>query len=1267
MNYYPEFAKLLNDYLYAKDRSSTWLARRLGVQPSTVGRWINHAKRPANPETVIRIADILGIHDKNERQALLAAAGYGYIEHVGHDVNVSSSGSEGKISEQESSAPETPPISKPEPEPEAEEISTPQEPVPVTWGALFATFCYTDGVGGTAHDKAQKLVEHIVASPQLGLKPDHDNPDKFQSDCNPVPEAVEGEDTTPNFHGSLTSFTPIVAHAQDTRIVQLVLSDIPEDAPATDAFKGMLDQLEPLLNDQTIGEITGYTLTYQAVVPEPANEKQTFSDMLATLKLEELITSAKRPHLPANPIPLAETFVLGKKGKVWLINIPNLNDPTLGNQLEKGTVYLALSLRQANDDIVNQVIYQQNADLFMPDLIAHKGYHQIRQYRLYGEQEQISSQIRSLVGQTTEPLQTPKKGILERLRSKIGRQQIPYDQLPALIAQLDRVRISLDRQIHNYDLWAKGVSGGDVLDYHASQLQTMLKELELMIKEGERAIRMRGADFLLLIEQAAQDGWQRLDLSNLGLTELPPEIGRLTDLTFLSLTGNQLTTLPAEIGRLTGLTTLVLSRNELTTLPAEIDQLTNLKSLYLSNNQLTDLPAEIGYLINLNSLDLSLNELTSLPAEITQLTNLISLNLEGNELTALPANMARLSKLTSLDLEGNQLFIPPEILERKDEPAVIINYYLAAQESPKKRLNEAKMLLVGQGGVGKTSLVKRLVDDSYDLHQAKTDGIDIRQWHVTTEEERIRLNVWDFGGQQILHATHQFFLTERSLYLLVLNARQGEQEGRLEYWLKIIQSFGSEAPVIVVINQIDQHPLKLNERGLQYNYPSIKGFVKTSCVTGEGIDQLKELISREVDQLDHVSDFLPGPWFAIKTQLEQMDADYLPYHEYQRLCDKQAVDDEQSQSTLIEFLHDLGIVLCFYNDPRLQLMTILNPEWLTNGVYKILNAKILADSDGVLQRSQLNHILDLVRYPLDKHLFIIDVMRKFELCYDFEGLVDQQFLIPDLLPKQQPDFTWNKAGNLAFQYHYDMLPSSIISRFIVRMKRHVLPQKAWRSGVVLNHKKLDNRALVIANDEQKKIRVWIEGQELNRRTFLSIIRDHFEHIHETIPKIKAEEVVPLLEQPDVTIPYKDLCLLEKRGRHTYYLPKLDAEIDVKRLLDGIEPERERDGQASSSSSESSNKMLSFAECTELVECLLVIPSIADRGTLDTIIEQLRPEIKMNARNSPLNKTYVLNIVKTCLQYPDEMQKLRDILQFFEGDSIPMQRFKEALNRLLPKG
>ena len=137
------------------------------------------------------------------------------------------------------------------------------------------------------------------------------------------------------------------------------------------------------------------------------------------------------------------------------------------------------------------------------------------------------------------------------------------------------------------------------------------------------------------------------------LRTLPAEIGQLTCLQCLDLSGTGLRTLPAEIGQLTRLQRLDLSGTGLRTLPAEIGQLTQLQELYLDQNLWKALPVEIGQLIQLQGLYLAENRLETLPAAIGQLTQLRSLNLDDNRLENLPAEIGQLTRLQHLDLGRN--------------------------------------------------------------------------------------------------------------------------------------------------------------------------------------------------------------------------------------------------------------------------------------------------------------------------------------------------------------------------------------------------------------------------------------------------------------------------------------------------------------------------------------------------------------------------------------------------------------------------------------
>ncbi|HEV7377610.1 MAG TPA: COR domain-containing protein [Pyrinomonadaceae bacterium] len=665
---------------------------------------------------------------------------------------------------------------------------------------------------------------------------------------------------------------------------------------------------------------------------------------------------------------------------------------------------------------------------------------------------------------------------------------------------------------------------------------------------------MTETELLQIIEDAIREGATSLDLSGKELTTLPPEIGKLTSLTKLYLNDNQLTALPPEIGKLTYLKGLRLWRNQLTGLPPEIGNLTCLEELDLVDNQLTALPSQIGNFTKLLILDLSDNQLTTLPPEISNLTYLMILDVRGNQLTTLPPEIGNLVSLMHLDLRGNPLPIPPEILVLKNKPAEVINYYLQHRATAeKKRLNEAKVLIVGQGGVGKTSLVNMLVDGTYNPHEGKTEGIDIKRWKVRVNDNDIRLNIWDFAGQEITHATHQFFLTKRSLYVLVLDGRQGEQESRIEYWLKLIQSFGGDSPIVVVINKIDQHRLDIDRRGLQAKYETIKAFVETSCEKEIGIKELEEVITNEVGRLPHIHDQLLNSWFAIKSKLEVMEQDFISYEEYERMCRAEGIDDELSQRTLMRFLHDLGIVLNFQEDSWLSDTNILNPEWVTKAVYRILNSNELFQSKGVLAFDGMGSILDRERYPKGKHRFIIEMMEKFELCFGFEG--HKTFLIPDLLSKEEPDLNWDHDNSLAFQYHYNFLPNSVISRFIVRMHPLISQKTYWKTGVVL--KKEGNKAIVRADLEDRKIFIFITGKEQTKRTFLAIIRSHFDYIHQTIPRIEAKEKVSLPGRRKIVVDYDHLLVLEEKGHKTFVPEGSEEEESVEVLLNGVATEQER--------------------------------------------------------------------------------------------------------------
>ena len=579
------------------------------------------------------------------------------------------------------------------------------------------------------------------------------------------------------------------------------------------------------------------------------------------------------------------------------------------------------------------------------------------------------------------------------------------------------------------------------------------------------------------------------------------------------------------------------------------------KELHLLGSGLDSLPQSIKNLTELKELNLSANNFQIVPKEILHLKKLRVLDLSDNHISFLPEWLLKLPDLEVLNIRDNEFdYIPSEIYAKPAKE--LINYVLKASKKEEyRRLDECKLIVVGSGGVGKTSLINMLTTGNYDTDEQKTDGIEIKKWEIDTKDKKVKVNIWDFGGQEIMHATHRFFMTRRSVYVLVVNPRIDDKYGDTEimYWLKLITSFSPNSSIIVAINKCETHKTDFGEEGLKEAFPQIIDFVETSCPNGTGISKLKEKITIGIEKTPHLNDKLPATFFEIRRRLEAKNDAYMQYHQYLSLCKE--IDSELDETllkTFVGLLNDLGIMLNISENRRLEDTQVLNPEWITNGVYSIINSKQLSENKGVIRESKLAGILDKKLYPGNRERgFIMDMMLHFELCYQMPSQ-NEVFFVPGIFPKDRPKgIEWDESENLTFIFKFDVLPSSVISRFIVRVHPFIYKDYYWRNGVVLDHNIENNYAYISVIPADKRIVIKVRGKG-NKRTTLTYVRTEFLKIFYSIDQLKVEGLIPIDSSNEHLVSYDALLAHETLGEEYMVYTPLLRKIHVKSLLDGIE-------------------------------------------------------------------------------------------------------------------
>jgi GTPase SAR1 family protein len=448
-----------------------------------------------------------------------------------------------------------------------------------------------------------------------------------------------------------------------------------------------------------------------------------------------------------------------------------------------------------------------------------------------------------------------------------------------------------------------------------------------------------------------------------------------------------------------------------------------------------------------------------------------------------------------------RLNVPGEIMAHG--AATVARYVIKLKTQGAVRLNEARVIILGDKGSGKTSLARRLKNPFYPMptEDDSTDGVDLIDWIVPNDlnqpDNGVNVHIWDFAGHAITHSVHRCFMSERCLYILVVDGRT-EGGNRAEYWLDQIQHYSRDSPVLIFVNIRDKHPADIPEDVLRDEFSSIKKFYQVNI---DKDDTLLEAFRQDVMNLLRNNPLWKNqkisiPAYNVKETLRKKFVEdkmnFIDQKTFSNIAKNSGLLENEHEQ-LLKDLSDLGVCLWYDNNKIIQAEgLLLNPNWVSYGIYRLINWGI-EQKKYRFSSSDLSQVFtgtDADKYPKEKADVLLTLMTTNKLAF-FKDSHTKEILVPLLLPagrrKDVPPPDFPLGGCLRIEYRTSRtLPPHIVVQLALSHPEELIEQSSWRFGAVLQWKQdakdknqlqeaILAEALVEENERMRSVTVSVKG------------------------------------------------------------------------------------------------------------------------------------------------------------------------------------------------
>ena len=514
--------------------------------------------------------------------------------------------------------------------------------------------------------------------------------------------------------------------------------------------------------------------------------------------------------------------------------------------------------------------------------------------------------------------------------------------------------------------------------------------------------------------------------------------------------------------------------------------------------------------------------------------------------------------------------------------------------------NTGKIIFLGNSNVGKSTIIERITTGKLNKNMDSTHGIQIYNWNIPKKDYRtplihqigeyrkeysgkhnvrleipkeIKLQVWDFGGQEYYHATHRLFFSKNALYIILWDEESNRYSSNnnipdnypKEHWVQNVLYYNRPKSKIDDLLLVQNKVINKGKFNIDNKIFIIYDYNNPALFDGT-LGQLEDYLKNNLHKINGLGIPYLQIYFDIRTKIETINKEtkYYKFNDFvnflkievQNSGNPDLFENEEEVYEIIEFLETSGLIIFYEIDKKIPDKNYIftDSDWLTKLIYEILSLKV--KNLGHPGEFDLVHLLTVINTEylrsigLNDPEFWIKLLKDFDLIFETKRNNARIFIAPQYLPA-----TWNEEQKkiiselenksfkniITIQYPH-FLPPVYLNSLISELGEYHFEYMYCKEGIIVKRAN-QNLAIISGNIKEKQI---IISRDIHDFSFMPLIISKLNEIMKKDGLIDPEYQIKIPEYPDRLVSYKLLKEALNSNKYNIDLIKYWTKMGMKR-------------------------------------------------------------------------------------------------------------------------